>query len=305
MNTEKINKHLRLSIANKILAGYLLLSLILIIISVYAFITLKNLQQLNESIINEDIKIIESSKKIVDDITTQEIYARKYLILRSRDMLSIFEKRINEINDTLKQMKAIVSGRTPEIDAVLSLYSEYIEFNRKRFIFRDTGTPEVQRYDRLIRHRYDRIINLLDKIISDSREQQNKRILSGLSMSNNAIRFMAGLCIAGLLAGVFTTFLITRNISGSINRLKLATKEISEGKFDYQANPSQNDELGELSFAFAEMARRLKKLEEMYLDTSPLTRLPGGIAIENVLKDKIEQIKSLDIKMEERRQKTR
>jgi len=36
------------------------------------------------------------------------------------------------------------------------------------------------------------------------------------------------------------------------------------------------------------MATRLKRLEEMYLDTSPLTHLPGGIAIENVLKKRIE-----------------
>jgi diguanylate cyclase (GGDEF)-like protein len=35
------------------------------------------------------------------------------------------------------------------------------------------------------------------------------------------------------------------------------------------------------------MAKRLKRLEEMYLDTSPLTRLPGGIAIENVLRKRI------------------
>ncbi len=36
------------------------------------------------------------------------------------------------------------------------------------------------------------------------------------------------------------------------------------------------------------MGKRLKMLEEMYLDASPLTRLPGGIAIENILKRRIE-----------------
>ena len=36
------------------------------------------------------------------------------------------------------------------------------------------------------------------------------------------------------------------------------------------------------------MAQRLMILEEMYTDASPLTHLPGGIAIENVLKKRIE-----------------
>jgi diguanylate cyclase (GGDEF)-like protein len=35
------------------------------------------------------------------------------------------------------------------------------------------------------------------------------------------------------------------------------------------------------------MARRLKHLEEMNLDTSPLTRLPGGTTIENVMNQRI------------------
>ena len=62
---------------------------------------------------------------------------------------------------------------------------------------------------------------------------------------------------------------------------------ISEGKFDYRPNIRNKDELGDLARSFVTMAQRLKRLEEMYLDTSPLTRLPGGIAIENILNKRI------------------
>ena len=90
------------------------------------------------------------------------------------------------------------------------------------------------------------------------------------------------------MIGSVAAFAITRNISGSVIRLKNATREISKGKFDYTPEIDNQDELGELSMAFSEMAKRLKRLEEMYLDTSPLTHLPGGIAIENVLKKRID-----------------
>ncbi len=36
------------------------------------------------------------------------------------------------------------------------------------------------------------------------------------------------------------------------------------------------------------MAKRLKSLEEMYLDANPLTKLPGSIATENVVKKRID-----------------
>jgi GGDEF domain-containing protein len=62
---------------------------------------------------------------------------------------------------------------------------------------------------------------------------------------------------------------------------------IAEGKFDHRPDIRNKDELGDLAQAFISMAKRLKQLEEMYLDTSPLTRLPGGIAIENIMNKRI------------------
>jgi diguanylate cyclase (GGDEF)-like protein len=90
------------------------------------------------------------------------------------------------------------------------------------------------------------------------------------------------------LIGSGAALAITKNISGAIIRLKNATQEISKGKFDYSPEIHNQDELGELSRSFSDMAKRLKLLEEMYLDTNPLTHLPGGIAIENILKKRID-----------------
>jgi nitrogen fixation/metabolism regulation signal transduction histidine kinase len=56
----------------------------------------------------------------------------------------------------------------------------------------------------------------------------------------------------------------------------VATEHIAEGNFDYDPRITTKDEIGTLSESFLEMGKRLRKLEEMYLDASPLTRLPGG-----------------------------
>ena len=48
------------------------------------------------------------------------------------------------------------------------------------------------------------------------------------------------------------------------------------------------DELGELSLYFADMAKRLKQLEQILVDMSPLTRMPGNIAIENTLRKRLD-----------------
>jgi diguanylate cyclase (GGDEF)-like protein len=76
-------------------------------------------------------------------------------------------------------------------------------------------------------------------------------------------------------------FLFT--ISSSIKKLKRATHSISEGNFDFDPDIPPGDEIGDLAEDFTRMAKRLKILEQISLDASPLTRLPGNIAIERVL----------------------
>jgi GGDEF domain-containing protein len=75
--------------------------------------------------------------------------------------------------------------------------------------------------------------------------------------------------------------------------LKLSTREISEGKFDHLPEVRNQDELGDLSQAIHKMAQRLKHLEEMSLDANPLTHLPGSIAIENALNQRLKEETSL------------
>ena len=96
------------------------------------------------------------------------------------------------------------------------------------------------------------------------------------------------LCAVSLFAGTLAGFVVTRHIASSVHRLQVATEHISEGEFGYDPRIRTQDEIGVLSQAFLAMGRRLRQLEEMYLDASPLTRLPGGIAIENVLKKRLE-----------------
>ncbi|WP_369833235.1 GGDEF domain-containing protein [Geobacter sp. DSM 9736] len=76
-------------------------------------------------------------------------------------------------------------------------------------------------------------------------------------------------------------------ISRSIRKLKRATHRIAEGDFDYDPQIPPGDEVGDLARDFTSMAARLKVLEQMSLDASPLTRLPGNIAIERVLSKRL------------------
>jgi diguanylate cyclase (GGDEF)-like protein len=89
-----------------------------------------------------------------------------------------------------------------------------------------------------------------------------------------------GLALSGVSLALLVSTLLVYSFSTSINKLQKATHRIAAGDFDHDPLIPPGDEIGTLSCDFMRMAIRLKELEQLSLDASPLTRLPGNIAIE-------------------------
>jgi diguanylate cyclase (GGDEF)-like protein len=146
----------------------------------------------------------------------------------------------------------------------------------------------AQALDEKISRTLDQLMRSVENMVAALKENQNMQMLKAGGLGIRAFRVTVLLSSLGLLLGIGAATLITRNISRSIQQLKQATRDISKGRFDRVPRLRSGDELADLAVAFTRMARRLSRLEEMYLDASPLTRLPGGVAIENVLKKRLE-----------------
>jgi diguanylate cyclase (GGDEF)-like protein len=131
------------------------------------------------------------------------------------------------------------------------------------------------------------LISMIKKLSGDARGEQIAKTGATATIGELAFKAAAILCGIGLIFSVTAAMLITRNISGNIKKLKIATEMISKGNFDYRPDIKNTDELQDLSNAFITMSDRLRNLEEKSLDTSPLTRLPGGVTIEEVLDKRI------------------
>ena len=109
------------------------------------------------------------------------------------------------------------------------------------------------------------------------------KLKSADQKENSTVKWSLILSLTGFILAIAVAALSIFNISSAIAKLKKATHRIAEGDFDYDPQIPAGDEIGELAQDFSRMAERLKVLERMSLDASPLTRLPGNIAIERVL----------------------
>lgn len=278
----------RLNIAKKLMLGYSVLLLLLVGISVIALYNLNRLNEINSSIQETDLPIVNISGKMIDVILTQEFYVQRYLILKSPDVFKDFWHKEKEFNQLIEQLKALPGQKAYPIYKIVNLQTEYKYILSEAIGWiEDPESPISKAFEKNIKTQQEKIIAVIKKMQARALQEQNKKTAKTATIGRSAFEAAAILCGLGLLFSLIAAFVITHNIAGAIKKLKYATGKIAEGRFDYRPNIRNRDELGDLSRSFVTMAQRLKRLEEMYLDTSPLTRLPGGIAIENVLNKRI------------------
>jgi len=279
---------LRISISRKLLLGYGVLLVLLVIISAYSLINLNRINAINNSILNSDLPVIKASEKMVDLILEQEFYAQRYRILRKSKNLAQYREREAEFTQIAEQIASLPAERELLIDRIVKLHIQYSDILSKSLTrSKGEGARTSKNYEKKIKLHQDKIIALIRAMAADAIRDQKHKTKVTTSIGNLAFNVSATLCILGFIVSLTAAMLITKNVSKALRELKLATSMIAKGKFNYKPKIQNKDELGDLATAFVNMAGKLKILEQHNLDTSPLTRLPGGIFIEKKLNHRI------------------
>lgn len=284
----------RLSISTKIILGYLPIFLVMILITIVALSSLNEANMTSKNIIEHDIVLLEAANNMLDSLLAQESYGRRYLILDSQEILGLFWQRSQEFDMLVSRIQALTESQDIPSKQLLILHNEFNNLYKDRL--KNIGNKSsiiTKEYDAKIKSKLDELIALIQMMMLNVKENQNQMIIKNSDAGLKAFRITFILSSLGIILGIGAAALTTRNIARSIQQLKLATNEISKGRFNHIPDVTAQDELGELANAFIKMAHLLASLEEANLNANPLTRLPGGIAIENVLKNRLAASKSV------------
>ncbi len=283
-----VSKFLRLTIAKKLLLGFSSLLALLIVISAYALTNLNRLNSINDSILLTDLPVILAADEMVDLIFSEELYSRRYAVFRTQEVMDLLQERNAEFKFQLERIRAVPEERDFPVQDITDLHQQYVNLLLEASgSTSGVSTTFSAAYDEQIKAQQDELIAVIREMGGQAQRDQNAKTNTTAAIGSLAFKAAAVLCGAGLLLSLLAAGLITRNISGAINKLRAATEMISRGEFDIKPDISNTDELGDLADAFVAMADRLKHLEETNLDTSPLTRLPGGTTIEAVMEKRI------------------
>ncbi|HSR12883.1 MAG TPA: diguanylate cyclase [Thermodesulfobacteriota bacterium] len=268
-----------MSIGKKIILGFLLYGLITVLVALFALWSLDRVDEIGSSIVRQDIPVAEVANAMAENLGEQRIIAAA-AGPGDREAHSLLLKKETELTGLLEKLKSLPAAPKAAVEKFASLCGE----RRNQWILlaeKESGEAQGIKANR------EEALRIAREISRSSREDQNKKAGLIAEVGKRAYRVTLGLCVAGVLLGIGAAIMMTRNILAPMGQLRLWTAEISQGRFDPPPGIRDWDELGELSKSFREMAVRLKELEAMYLDANPLTRLPGGVAIEQVLKTRL------------------
>ena len=281
-------------IEKKIILPYLPIFLVIVAIAFLSARSLNELNLINRSIIEEDAFLIQVADRMENAILAQESYGRRYLILNSPEMLDLFRQRDREFHDLVATVRALPHRDTIPVDELAELHAEF------NALYTSPGDaagrsphPNTLEFDEQVRNTFDRMMSLLQQMIMIGKQNQYLKMEKANAIGIRTFRLTMLLAILGIIAGMAAASMITRSLAATIRKLKQATEIISEGRYDHCPQIDAGDELGELAVSLRAMARSLSRLEQLSLDSSPLTRMPGGMAIENALIKRLETRESL------------
>ncbi|MDT8317342.1 MAG: diguanylate cyclase [bacterium] len=287
------NLFLNLNIAKKMLIGYLPLSALTILTAAYTLSVLYSLNDISESIIRTDIRLIERSEQMLDHILAQERYGKRYIILKTPEMKGLFLKRSEEFKKGLLQFNELSTALGFKKTAIAELNETYNKLYAMVFESKDGNSDDSpkqqEQIEEQIRNIQGEIVDIIKDINTRARRDLDEKAMITSQMGAKAFSVVFLLCVLSILFGIGAAMFITHYMSSAIGKLKVAIKHISEGSFEAVPLLESRDEIGELTSAFADMSTELQRLKKLDLDASPLTFLPGNTAIENLLEKKIAQ----------------
>ena len=276
---------MNLSISRKLLLGYLCMALLTVLSSAYAVISLQKLNLVAGDIANRNFATVEITKSMMDSLLAQENAETKYIILKDPSLEQIYWLRSDEFKSSLEKLKKLNSGRNYDnvLNNLTLLSDRYgLLFNKEINLIKEKRFKEALAVsDADSKVTIEQIAIAIKEIQNNTENSITTKMGIIANQSSNAAFMTLGVGLLSLIFGITLALLITSHISKPLQQLQRATSLIAEGKLDHQIKVDRHDEIGALAKSFSYMTKRLKILEEINLDASPLTGLPGNLAIEN------------------------
>lgn len=271
---------IRMSLTQKMILSFAVCGICMTAALIYAIIGLGVMHKMESDIARNDITAATITITLREAMLAQERYVGKFQILRQHEFQALFEQNADEFRTRLSALQRVYPG--DRLDQLRKAYDDYARLCRQ--VFDDAPVSAAA-----MRKSSERVEVIIERIRGEQKESLANKLKISDDMEAETVTKSTGMAFLGVLLAFLVSFYLIYSFASSISKLQKATHRIAAGDFDHDPHIPPGDEIGSLAQDFMNMAVRLKELEQISLDASPLTRLPGNIAIERSINRRLRE----------------
>jgi len=222
-------------------------------------------------IARNDLPASTSALTLRESMQAQQRAVGRLQIFKQSEYRELYNRQSELFQQTLHTLQQQSGGADlRELTQAFAVYSSLVE--------RMLRGQDVA--DAALKLAAERVEKAIEVVRTEQKKILEDKLAAASRREAQTSAWALGLALSGVSLALLVSALLVYSFSTSINKLQKATHRIAAGDFDHDPLIPPGDEIGTLSGDFMRMAVRLKELEQLSLDASPLTRLPGNIAIE-------------------------
>jgi len=261
----------RLTLIKKLTICFVISAACMLSALVYSVVNLSAVHRMEIEIAIKDLPSATITIGLQELLLSQQRNAGRFNILKQQEFRELYELNADKFLKDFARLRQVY--KNSNLDVLEQHYQDYSRLTSRLFSGQEVNPNALREIAALVE-------NDLETIRKDQRQSLANKLKISDEKASSTVSWSMGLAFGGVIVAFLISGLMLFTFANSIRKLQKATHRIADGDFDHDPQISSGDEIGDLSQDFRRMARRLKELEQISLDASPLTRLPGNIAIE-------------------------
>src|SRR4030042_1220030 len=260
---------MKLTIFSRLIIGVLIIFTLVIGMSTYAIVHMDRINEVTQSVLTINNRMIDSAAKLSDIIFSQVRYERKFIISKDEAFFNEFLKLKSDFDRYLEEMTSIAdsSQARTSLNNIKDSYQNFQSLVQKKWKYLNAGNIYSRQWFNHEKEKATKsIVDELGKLETTTRQNTTDKIKGlheiGIKLRRTAIVITG----AFLIFGIVVSLLINRSITHPLSLLEKKTKDIGKGIFKEDLKLSSPPELAELAGAFNLMCNKLKGLDKMKSD---------------------------------------